>query len=278
MISTMKAPLIALFSLASIAAAAQEPQQPGAAMGPVQSSAYKKTMPTPEESSTEPTDNISVEKAAHDLSAQGGIGFRGTKNAPYNCAILDFELEYARVLHPRHAFTLSMGYATGGRNHNGWIVENGERRSFSDNFDRRFYSLMGGYRFTQPLDGQRCRLYLGAKGGLDIQSLNVDIGRDWRRDDKEYESDMKYNPSTGEYESRKKKHHGRKDFAFGAAYSAYAGIEWKIDKNMMLSLGYAYRGTTSKPDARLSYPAGTGSTPTKALRWHEIRLGITGYF
>lgn len=204
-------------------------------------------------------------------TANAGYGIK-TDSKPYDFNLLEVELQYDLYLHPQHALTFSLAVSGGGKDHNRHITRDGKRVAFSDNYKHFLLSPMVGYRITQPIT-KRLGLELGAKGGLSIHWLAVDIGRDWSHDD-----DTVYDPDQNEWvrkHSDGKSRHGV-DTNFG--YALYGGLTYSITPKADLYLGYAYRGTTTQPKARPAYPAGTEPFRISPMSWHVIHIGVNAHF
>lgn len=197
-----------------------------------------------------------------------GYGLKANHAAyDYNLLEADMQLEY--YLHPQHALTLSLMVSGGKHDNDRWVNCNGERVAFSDNYGSFMLSLMGGYHYSQPITS-KISLELGAKGGVTLQMLSVDQGRDWS-DDYEYvydEDEHSWNKKRVNKENR----HGTD---VGLGYSAYADIIYKITPATALHLGYAFRGTTTRPKARPRYPEDALPMRVDPMRWHVIRIGIS---
>ena len=199
-------------------------------------------------------------------SANAGYGIKAN-HTPYDFNLLEVELQYDLYLHPQHALTLSLAVSGGGDNNDRWVMRDDDRVAFSDNYHHLMLTLMGGYRFTQPIT-KHLELELGAKGGVCAHRLEVDYGRDWSDDSYKYDSDRDV--------WEKKYHHGtsRSASAVGTGYTCYAGLTCKPSPKYRLALGYALRGTTTQPKSR----RGSSASRINPMRWHVIRLGITTIF
>ena len=194
------------------------------------------------------------------LDINFGYGFKATPDNKFACDMASVELEGAYYVAPHHALTLTLSFAGGGRTDDYWTQVGGHRGEFypfTDSYDRYSYSLMAGYRYSRML-GRYAFLQVGAKGGLDIQRLDVDYGYGWH---------------AYPYESYK----GQDDTAAGFAYAAYAYVGFFVTQSICLHVGYQFKGTTAKPTADSGYsdvPRFRGET----MRWHEVRAGVTIHF
>lgn len=189
-----------------------------------------------------------------------GYGFLAVPDSKYATDMVAFELEGAYKLDAHHALTFSVGYAGGGECHDYWVHERGgENRDypFTDSFDRTCFTMMVGYRFTQPLTQSIC-LQVGAKCGMDVQTLDIDYGYGWSSAYKRYR-------------------HDKVDTAVGMAYAGYANVLFRIARNTDLMAGYQFRGSTAKPSPSSNDPIWTPARVT-ALRWHELHVGVMFHF
>lgn len=229
--------------------------------GPVPNPAYQRQV------SAEAADTAG---APHDLlrytvDLNIGYGFKATSGSKYACDVFDFELEGAYFLRPHHALTLSAGFASGGRTDNFWVKDDKGYYPFTDSYDRSSFMLMGGYRFSHML-GRYCIVQLGAKCGMDVQTLRVDYGYGW--------TGHHYNCADGCDDDH---HIGPRDTAVGMAYAGYADVGFFVTPTVCLHAGYQFKGTTAKPSPRSAFPD-KPSRQAGSMRWHEVRLGITMHF
>ena len=183
-----------------------------------------------------------------------GYGFRAVPNSKYAPDVVTGELEGAYSITPRQALTLSLGWTGGGETNNYWVYDRHGSYPFTDSYDRSSFMLMAGYRYTQPIT-RRMSLQLGAKCGLDVQTLEVDYGYGWSG----------YPYGTGE---------GRSDTQAGMAYAGYATLAFRMSPNSILSVGYQFLGSTTKPTARVEEPVAGVST----MRWHVVRVSAAFCF
>lgn len=260
---TMKTTSFILSMLAAgTAAAAALPDYPVVyspeSKGPVQNPAYTQNKPaaTTQPKRTRASYVEEIERYTLDLNI--GYGFRATPHSKFACDIVTFELEGAYYLVPHHALTLSLGYGGGGSTNDYWVREHHDYYPFTDSYDRSSLTLMGGYRFTHML-GRYVMLQLGAKCGLDVQTLEVDYGYGWRGDPYYDYTDGKRNTSVG------------------MAYAGYAQLGAFVTPSTCLHLGYQFRGSTARPAARSHYPD-MPPAHTSTMRWHEVRFGVTYHF
>lgn len=215
-----------------------------------------------------------AEKKNYDASLSIGYAVDASDHGIYAANMLVTELELARVFTPHHAFTLSALYGLTSENHDGLRWDSRSVRPFTDNYDRWTLSLLGGYRFTQPL-GSRVSLQLGVKGGLDLQHLKVDYGRNYEAKEK-HQFDG-YNPLTGN-----KMHTPNDDctLALGLAYAAYTNLHFNLhstEEGSKISafVGYAIWNSTARPRAYLSSGAHPIKQKADAILRHEIRVGLS---
>lgn len=240
--------------------------------GPVQRAA---TQPhTPELNVEILRPSISLHPTRHTFGLNIGYGIKALTNGNFTCNIVDFELEYGYHLHPQHAITASFDFGIGSRKSNSWYLsENKPPRPFSDNFDRTMCGLMLGYRFSQIISN-RCQLQMGIKGGLDMQRLRADIGRDWSLEEA---FDQYYDEDNETWVTRHRRF-GHGNSAYGFSYAAYISYEWLMTENITLSFGYLYRGTTARPHGYPEFPKNSERITASAADWHELRLGISSRF
>lgn len=244
------------------AAAAQTPDYPviysPAAGGPVPNPAYHhqqapaNTAPAAYGQPNRPT------RYSADLLI--GYGFLAVPDSKYATDVTTCELEGAYRLSARQELTLSLGLAGGGETNDYWINNPHRHESypFTDSFDRLSFTVMAGYRFTQPLT-RSISLQLGAKCGMDVQTLDVDYGYGWSG-----------NPY---YRYRD----GKSDTCVGMAYAGYAHLLFRVTNNAELMVGYQFRGSTAKPSPKSNDPEWTPAH-VSALRWHEVRIGASFHF
>ena len=185
-----------------------------------------------------------------------GYGFEAVPDSEYACDMTTVEAEGAYYLAPHHALTLSLGFAGGGRTNDYCVAWGPFYVPFTDSFDRNNFTLMGGYRFSHMI-GRYAILQVGAKAGLDVQSLRVDKGFGRHLDDC--------------------CSHGKSDTAAGLAYAGYAMIGFFVNENTCVHLGYQFRGATSKPSVSNPMPWGE-DYKAHSMRWHEVRVGFTYHF
>ena len=187
-----------------------------------------------------------------------GIGFK-SHSSPYAKSILSTEIELARYLSPRHAFTCALSYSFSHYDNDGYGPLG---KHYTDGYDRDLTALMVGYRFTQKINNYFA-LSLGAKGGPELNSLNVDYGRDLREG-------SNFHIPHGMWE------HGNTHTRFGLGYAAYANICFILAEGRgSFNIGYQFRGTTTAPDAERGFGADACTIRTNPLQWHEVRVGFT---
>ena len=279
----MKKPLIACLMVGG-AVAAPLPDYPvvydPVMRGPVQNPAY--AAPHPASRSMMPRGNATTSASAYAAPGYSGLtaqhypryrdpsnyeftisvnyGFKASPDNPYSCDMLGFELEGAYYLTDHQAVTLSIGFAGGGDDENFWVTpREGPPIPWTDSFDRSSVTLALGYRFSHRLS-RFCELQVGAKCGLDVQSIDTEFGYGW--------SDYYYdNPWDC----------GKRHTTAGMIYAGYVNLCFPISRNAMLLVGYQYRGSTAKPDAKYGYPYDM-SIQTGTMRWHEVRVGAAFTF
>lgn len=188
-----------------------------------------------------------------------GYGFKAVPNSKYATDVVTCELEGAYNLTPRQAITLSVGLAGGGETNDYWVHEERPHRDypFTDSYDRLSFTVMAGYRFTQPLT-RGVSLQAGAKCGLDVQTLDVDYGYGW--------SGYPYNYRDG-----------KSDTQAGMAYAGYVNLLFHVARNADFVVGYQFRGSTAKPSPSTGEPE-PQRFHTSTMRWHEIHIGAAFRF
>ena len=245
------------------AAAAQTPNFPviysPETGGPVANPAYHSQIPpvTPAAyySASVPT------RYAFDLLI--GYGFKAVPDSKYATDVASCELEGAYRLSARQEVTFSLGLAGGGETNDYWVSEYGphhhhESSPFTDSYDRLSFTVMAGYRFTQPIT-RRVSLQLGAKCGMDVQTLDVDYGYGW--------SGYPYNRYSD----------GKSDTKVGMAYAGFANIVFHVTPYSDVVVGYQFRGSTAKPEPKSDSPDWPGAH-VGTMRWHEVHVGAIFHF
>lgn len=197
-----------------------------------------------------------MDSSNYEFTLSVNYGFKACPDNAYACDMLGFELEGAYYLTNHQAITLSFGFAGGGDDENFWVIpEDAPPYPWTDSYDRSSITLALGYRFSHRL-GRFCELQVGAKCGLDVQSLDTEFGYGW--------SDPYYdNPWDC----------GKRDTVAGMIYAGYVNICFPIARNGSFFVGYQYRGSTAKPSAKYGFPYNM-SIETGSMRWHEVRLGV----
>ena len=186
-----------------------------------------------------------------------GYSFSAAPNSRFACDMFGGELEGAYYLIPHHALTVSAGVASGGKTRDFWVRYNGWYLPFTDSYDRMSITLMPGYRFSHMI-GKRLILQVGAKAGLDIQSVSTEYG---------------YRPHHGCYDDR----HERSSTSAGLGYAGYAYVGFFVTKDVCVHLGYQYKGSTATPSVKYDLPW-VGDAKTRSMRWHEVRAGVSVQF
>lgn len=266
---TTKMKKIILALALSGAALAQSPDYPvvysAAAGGPVPNPAYRPAAAQPAASPAYQSpyqQDVVAPYSRYSGDFLVGYGFRAAPDSKYATNIVSCELEGAYSFTPQHALTLSIGLAGGGETNDYWVREEHHHHSdwepFTDSYDRLSFTVMAGYRFTQPIS-RRVSLQLGAKCGMDVQTLDVDYGYGW----------------SGPYSNYRD---GKSDTSVGMAYAGYANILFHITTRSDFVVGYRYFGSTAKPS-----PCGTGDPDfprfrSRTMRWHVVHLGAVFRF
>ena len=202
-----------------------------------------------------------MDSSNYEFNISVNYGFKASPDNPYACDMLGFELEGAYYFTNRQAVTLSIGFAGGGDDENFWVTPHDGHPPvpWTDSFDRSSFTLALGYRFSHRVN-RFCDLQVGAKCGLDVQSIDTEFGYGW--------SDSYYdNPWDC----------GKRHTSVGMIYAGYVNLCFPISRNAMLLIGYQYRGSTAKPDAKYGYPYDM-SFQTGTMRWHEVRVGAVFTF
>ncbi len=187
----------------------------------------------------------------YSFDLRGFYGFRAVPHSVYATDMVGMEAEFAWLYSPRQALTLSGSFGTGGNDRVNYVHTPRGPIPVSEDFTRSDITLMGGYRFTQPLT-QNTSISFSLKGGLDIQRLSYDD----------------FCPGYDHYDC-----HSYGETRCGFAYAAAVTLETRLTQNIMLQLGYQFRGSTTKPDAPSIVPGGASSS-AHSLRWHEVHLGL----
>lgn len=272
----MKARLLFL-CLSACAALAAAQGAPASEFTPVELSFQASRQPTPEarpmpqfggEDMPRQKPNLGVNDTG--LTITAGYGLR-REHRPFSFNLVELEVQGDMYLHPQHALTLALVGGLGGHSGDRWVMQDGKRVAFSDSYHHYMVSLMGGYRFTQPIT-RSLGLELGAKGGATAHFLEVDYGRDWSKDEYKYDAE--------EEQWKKEYHNGstRHSSAIGFGYAVYAGLTYSVTPETQLTLGYAYRGTTTQPKPRMGSAADSPPPRMKPMQWHVIRLGVSSQF
>lgn len=191
------------------------------------------------------------------LNANVGYAFKATPDSSFACDMATFEIEGAYYLVPHHAITISMGYAGGGSTRDFWVQDGRYHAPYTDSYDRDSYTVMAGYRYSRMV-GRYAILQVGAKAGLDVQSINVDRGYGWHS----------YPYGTV---------NGQDGTAAGMAYAGYANVGFFLSESTCVHIGYQFRGSTAKPSANSIWPD-EPKYYTHSMRWHEVRVGFTVQF
>ncbi len=255
----MRAQLLTLAALALPLAA-----QPGSLNSPFQ--VHEAPLPTPTYT-TLPEGQIRDRYDHFSVDIHGFYGFRAAAHSVYATEMKGVEAEMAWYFTPRQAFTLSLSYGTGGGGDTNYIDTPQGPLAVSEDFSRSDFTLMLGYRFTQPLT-QRTTLSFGLKGGLDVQWLGYDDVQAELNDEGYWEWDE----DIGNYE-HVKNDHSYSNTRCGFAYAASVTLETRLTEHLRFLLGYQYRGATTEPQAPSIVPGAPG-TPARSLRWHEVHVGL----
>ena len=199
-----------------------------------------------------------MDPSSYEVGLNLEYGFKASPDHRYACDIAGFELEGAYRLSKRHAITASIGFAGGGQTNDFLVVNpHGGFDPFTDSYDRSSFTLMVGYRFTQPL-GRRWVLQLGAKCGMDVQTLDIDYGYGWRWPYDDWGD-------------------GQRDTDVGLAYAGYVNFGYRLTSNTVLYVGYQFRGSTAEPKMNYSIPE-VPHEKAGSMRWHEVRIGASFRF
>lgn len=207
-----------------------------------------------------------------------GYGFNSSSGDTYTSNMFLAEAETAWLLNRYHALTATLHFAIGKEDHDGFRQDGQTRRYFTDNYDRSSLSLMLGYRFTAPLN-PAVSLTLGTRGGIDLQNLKVDYGRNGRSYTHHHAN--WFDPDD---EDTREREWTDETLALGLAYSAHASMA--INMNYLLDInsenyradlviGYAIWGSTTQPTARLTGGAHPIKQRADTLLLQEIRAGIS---
>lgn len=193
-----------------------------------------------------------------------GYGFKSPSKGAYATDLFGAEMRGAYYFLPHHAVTATLGVALG--NH-GSFPEEGNR--FSDGYSLVDCYLMAGYQASIPL-GKRMMLSFGAKGGADLQDLDLNYG-------KNYLDDIWLDEEgwvRKDYRSEYKKH----DLALGLGYAAYVDLSYRLGEERWLTICYQFRGATTQPGITRTWEEGAFKQCTPEMQWHEVRVGLMWRF
>ncbi len=282
--TNMKTPFICFASLAAVAAAAPLPDYPVVynpqTGGPVSNPAFGRqevapapSVPSPVQAQpgfqtppVSPTYRLPryMDPTCYEVNVSFEYGFKATPDHRYACDVVGAELEGAFTFAKRQAVTLSLGFAGGGQTNDFWVVDDDNFvYPFTDSYDRTSFTLMVGYRYTQPV-GKNWVVQVGAKCGMDVQTLDIDYGFGWSG----YYYDYPYYDEWND---------GQRDTDVGLAFAGYVNIGYRLSPNAMLYVGYQFRGSTAQPKMNYDIPD-VPHEKTGSMRWHEVRLGISFNF
>lgn len=245
----MKKSLLFILFAAGAAAAAPLP------VGPMVYSPARAAAPKPARAAAAPAED---ELGRYTVDLNIGYAFRGVPDSKYACDMVCAELEGAYFVLPHHALTLSVGVAGGGETNDFWVVDHHGVYPFTDSYDRTSLTLMGGYRYSRTI-GRYGMVQLGAKCGMDVQTLNVDYGYGW--------SGYPYCDDD----------RGKDGTSVGMAYAGYVNVGAFVSRRTCFYVGYQFRGSTARPSVNSGFPD-TPKSCTSTMRWHEVRLGATFHF
>ncbi len=190
---------------------------------------------------------VQVRHSPFTLDVRGYYGFRAVPNSACATDMAGMEAEFACYLNPFQAVTFSGSFGYGRHDAHDFAGP-----AFApEDFSRSDFSLMVGYRFTQPLTPYTS-LSFGIKGGLDVQELSCDDAWGAPRGD-------------------------RRETGCGFGYAASAMLETKLSRRTMLQVGYQFRGSTTKPDCP-ERAFGAPPVSVHSLRWHEVHVGVRVLF
>ncbi len=197
--------------------------------------------------------------SCYELDITGTYAFKAAPDNLFSCDMVGAELEGAYYFTKHHAFTLSLGIMGGGRTEDFWVIpsDGGHPYPFTDSYDRMSFTLMAGYRYSRRL-GRYMLLQAGAKCGMDVQTLDIDYGYGWSGYPYGYYNDWGPDQS---------------DTAVGMGYAGYVNVGFYISTNVVLHVGYQFRGSTARPKADYEIP-GVPVEKVGTMRWHEVRLGF----
>ena len=232
-------------------------QTPGSAVA----AEVDRTLPNTGQNSLPPVPRMPryMRSSSYELDITGAYGFKAAPDNFFSCDMVGAELEGAYYFAKHHAFTLSLGIMGGGRTEDLWVIPpDGDRPyPFTDSYDRMSFTLMAGYRYSQRI-GRYMLLQVGAKCGMDVQTLDIDYGYGW--------SGYPY----GDYNDWGP---DQSDTAVGMGYAGYVNVGFYVSTNVVLHVGYQFRGSTARPKADYEMP-GVPVEKVGTMRWHEVRLGF----
>ncbi len=186
-------------------------------------------------------------------------GFSNGNGELYDTDIYSVEIELAYDLNKYNALTLGMSMGMGGGDEAMWLPGRKGPRYFEYDYTRAPITFMLGYRLQVPITN-RVTFVMGAKGGLDIQSISLDY----------YPHEYRYDPDDDTYYNDPE----QRDHKFGLTYAAYAGLSFKLSEKTSLEVGYQFRASTARPEVRREWEHGSPTVKVPELGLHEVRVGL----
>ncbi len=199
------------------------------------------------------------------VSAGWGITAKGD-DEPYVTDMGVINLEAAYYVMESVAFTFDFGFSFGGEDLEADFSGDFPSCGYDDyygyyhgcdhnneyDYNRFSFTFMTGFRSVIPVMPYTS-VVLGAKGGIDVQSLSL-------------------NHTFGcEYEAFE---HDQVEWSIGFAYALYGGLNFRISEQVSLDVTYQYRASTAAPSVEHFWEEGYPTVEAGELGFHEIRAGL----
>ena len=204
-----------------------------------------------------------LEEPKEEYRGQFGVhfagGFSNGNGELYDTDIYSLELELAYNLNHYNALTLGLSMGMGGGDESMWLPGHRGPRYFEYDYTRSSIACMLGYRLQVPIT-ERVTFVMGAKGGLDNQSISLDY----------YPHEYRYDPYDDTYYNDPE----QRDHKFGLTYAAYAGLSFNLSEKTSLEVGYQFRASTARPEVRREWEHGNPTVKVPEMGLHEVRVGL----